>query len=90
MKASNAGKVMLLRAQITNQNLKQNAETQDVYRHASLVCIIYDTVTGYISTIIHFMGWVVSEPSAPHVSAEVSATRHANKNRVTSPVARTL
>ena len=38
-------------------------------------CVIYDTVRAYISTVIlKFWG---SQPSAPYVSAEALATRHA-------------
>ena len=42
---------MCLRAQIANQDLKQNAQTQDADGVQTFFCVMCDTVRGYISTV---------------------------------------
>ena len=61
MKPNKAGKNMWLRAQIVNQNLKQNAQTEDADGMQTFFCVIYDTALGNISTLILLIG----APSPP-------------------------
>ena len=63
MKPNKAGKHMWLQAQVANQNMKQNGQTQDADGMQAFFCIIYDAVRGYISTPILLIG--DSEPTAP-------------------------
>ena len=52
MKPNKAGKNMWLRAQIENQNFKQKTQTQDAHDMQTFLCVIYDTVRGYISQLV--------------------------------------
>ena len=65
-----------------------------MFMPCKLLCAIYDTATGYPSTVMRFMGRLEgSEPPAPHVSSEDPVTRHAtfwNENCLTPPFACTL
>ena len=78
-------------------NRKSKFETKRAatrcWRHTSFLCVIYDTVRGYISTILIFMGWMETQsPRPPHFrwgsSLQTAALWKAD--RLTSPVARTL
>ena len=62
MKPNKAGKNMWLRAQMVNQNLKQNSQTQDADGMQTFCCVIHDTLRGYISTLLLLIG--VCEPPA--------------------------
>ena len=72
MNPKDAGEFTWLQAQIANQKLKQNAQTQDVDGMQALsVLYILIRVRGYISAIIYFIGGdEASSPLPPHVSAE--------------------
>ena len=47
-KPNKAGKNKWLWAETANQNLKQNAQTQDAYGMQAFFRVIYDTVTSHI------------------------------------------
>ena len=55
MKPNKADKDMWLRARIANQMLKQNVLTQDADGMQAF-CVKHGTVTGFISTLLYFMG----------------------------------
>ena len=77
---NNAGKNIWLGAQTANRKLKQNVQTQDANGMQAILCVIYDTVRGYISTITVLIEWGWgSELPAPYiyVSTEGPGTRHA-------------
>ena len=69
MKRNNAGKNMWLRAQTTNQKYKQNVQTQDTGGIQAYLYVTYDTVKGYVSTIILLIEGGGSEPSVSYVSS---------------------
>ena len=75
MKPSKAGKNMWLRDRIANQNLKQNVQTQDVGDMRKVVCVLYDTVRGYISTLKLLKRGL--RPPSHHACDEAPATAHA-------------
>ena len=56
MKPNNAGKNRWLLAQTANQKLNQNAQIKDIDGIQTVFCVIYDTVRGYIATLILLVG----------------------------------
>ena len=66
MNLNNADKNMRLRAQITNQKLKQNAQTQDADGMQAFFCVKNDAISGYISTTVRLMRREVPSPRPPY------------------------
>ena len=62
MKPSKAGENMWLWTKIANQILKQKAQTQDSDGMQTFSCVIYDTVRGYLPTLILLIGAPSPQP----------------------------
>ena len=58
------------------KKMKQNAQTQEPDGIQAVVCVIYNKVRDFVSTVVRFIsGGGGFELQAPHVTAEATATR---------------